>query len=50
LFKRGKMKLVIGEPLNQEDFAQYSSKEKLVKMTEALNDSIKALEKKLEQL
>ncbi|MBU8683110.1 1-acyl-sn-glycerol-3-phosphate acyltransferase [Bacillus haynesii] len=50
LFKRGKMKLIIGEPLNQEDFAQYSSKEKLVKMTEALNDSIKALEKKLEQL
>ncbi|MEC1285881.1 1-acylglycerol-3-phosphate O-acyltransferase [Bacillus paralicheniformis] len=50
LFKRGKMKLVIGEPLKQEDFAQYSSKEKLVKMTEALNDSIKALEKKLEQL
>ncbi|KAA0811870.1 1-acyl-sn-glycerol-3-phosphate acyltransferase [Bacillus licheniformis] len=50
LFKRGKMKLIIGEPLNQEDFAQYLSKEKLVKMTEALNDSIKALEKKLEQL
>ncbi|MCJ2144904.1 lysophospholipid acyltransferase family protein [Bacillus sp. B19-2] len=50
LFKRGKMKLVIGEPLKQEAFAQYSSKEKLVKMTEALNDSIKSLEKKLEQL
>ncbi|PSA92423.1 1-acyl-sn-glycerol-3-phosphate acyltransferase [Bacillus atrophaeus] len=50
LFKKGKMKLIIGKPLRQEDFAHYSSKEKLAAMTDALNNSIKELEKKLEQL
>ncbi|MDA1476071.1 lysophospholipid acyltransferase family protein [Bacillus changyiensis] len=50
LFKKGKMKLIIGKPLNQEDFSQYSSKEKLAKMTEALSHSIKVLEKQLKEL
>ncbi len=50
LFKKGKMKLIIGEPLQQADFAHLPSKERLAAMTEALNNSIKELEMKLEQL
>jgi 1-acyl-sn-glycerol-3-phosphate acyltransferase len=50
LFKKGKMKLIIGKPLQQADFAHLPSKERLAAMTEALNHSIKELEKKLEQL
>lgn len=45
-----KMKLIIGEPLQQADFAHLPSKERLARMTEALNNSIKELEMKLEQL
>ncbi|MEG7335284.1 1-acylglycerol-3-phosphate O-acyltransferase [Bacillus sp. 0102A] len=50
LFKKEKMKLIIGEPLQQADFAHLPSKERLAAMTEALNNSIKELENKLEQL
>ncbi|MBT2573995.1 1-acylglycerol-3-phosphate O-acyltransferase [Bacillus sp. ISL-51] len=50
LFKKGKMKLIIGEPLFQEDFADYAPKERLAAMTEELNSRIKELEKKLEQM
>ncbi|ALC80573.1 MULTISPECIES: lysophospholipid acyltransferase family protein [Bacillus] len=50
LFKKGKMQLIIGEPIYPEDFAEYKQKEKLSMMTDVLNERIKELEKKLQQM
>ena len=50
LFKKGKMRLIIGEPIFLEDFSDLAPKERLAAMTEELNARIKELEKNLEQL
>jgi 1-acyl-sn-glycerol-3-phosphate acyltransferase len=50
LFKKGKMKLIIGEPIHPEDFSEYKQKVKLSVMADVLNERIKELENKLRQM
>lgn len=50
LFKKGKMRLIIGEPIHPEDFSEYKQKEKLTAMTVVLNERIRDLENKLRQM
>ncbi|MGE6630813.1 lysophospholipid acyltransferase family protein [Bacillus sp. NPDC077027] len=47
LFKKGKMQLIIGEPIMLEEFDHLPAKERLGAMTEVLNQRIKDLENQL---
>lgn len=47
LFKKGKMRLIIGEPIELSEFDHLPPKERLGAMTEVLNTRIKELEAQL---
>ncbi|MCC9089021.1 MULTISPECIES: lysophospholipid acyltransferase family protein [Bacillus] len=47
LFKKGKMRLIIGEPIELSEFDHLPPKERLGAMTEVLNTKIKELEAQL---
>lgn len=50
LFKKGKMKLIIGQPIYPEDFSEYKQKEKITAMSDVLNERIKELANKLQHM